>query len=447
MVGTGDIPANDGTEAGQPPNLPTPSSAAKCFPCSLRATRRAGRTARRTVRLVGPLAGLRCIIERRQHLLFHAHQDHSRFLASELLLLTASGRRLNSHGPHSARRQRRSRRPTLPTPVGAAPVDPARRLLRDGATAPASVAELSGLHGGHVDVGTTGGQYESPLPKLIGDLRRAYGEVTVRIREYRSETDVATAVRDGTVELGFGFLEPADSGEPTDRRDLDPHNLGTDELCVALPREIAEGLPDPLPFDQIHDLPVIAVTGGALGRVAVESALRRASRRTTLGVVTAHRQASVPLVAAGAGMAWVPRAVVDNAGESGVVARAMDPPLILPVGVMYRPGVLSPAARALLAAALWRRNQQDRARQHRCGRVQRPPARALIRWILFVIPAGQWATNVSAAGCWACLRAPNIVRRCSSMAEHQLPKLNTRVRFPSSAPRGVHPIEPVGFTY
>ena len=322
--------------------------------------------------------------------------------------------------------------------MGAAPVDPARRLLRDGATAPASVAELSGLHGGHVDVGTTGGQYESPLPKLIGDLRRAYGEVTVRIREYRSETDVATAVRDGTVELGFGFLEPADSGEPADRRDLDTHNVGTDELCVALPREIADGLPDPLPFDQIPDLPVIAVTGGALGRVAVESALRRASRRTTLGVVTAHRQASVPLVAAGAGMAWVPRAVVDNAGESGVVARAMDPPLILPVGVMYRPGVLSPAARALLAAALWRRNQQDRARQHRCGRVQRPPARALIRWILFVIPAGQWATNVSAAGCWACLRAPNIVRRCSSMAEHQLPKLNTRVRFPSS-PLSLHP--------
>src|ERR1700679_534385 len=29
---------------------------------------------------------------------------------------------------------------------------------------------------------------------------------------------------------------------------------------------------------------------------------------------------------------------------------------------------------------------------------------------------------------------PNQHRRCSSMAEHQLPKLNTRVRFPSSAP-------------
>ena len=30
---------------------------------------------------------------------------------------------------------------------------------------------------------------------------------------------------------------------------------------------------------------------------------------------------------------------------------------------------------------------------------------------------------------------PKQSRRCSSMAEHQLPKLNTRVRFPSSAPR------------
>jgi hypothetical protein len=29
---------------------------------------------------------------------------------------------------------------------------------------------------------------------------------------------------------------------------------------------------------------------------------------------------------------------------------------------------------------------------------------------------------------------PRQHRRCSSMAEHQLPKLNTRVRFPSSAP-------------
>ncbi len=45
----------------------------------------------------------------------------------------------------------------VPTPVGAALVKPARQLLRDVATAQASVAELSGLHGGHVDIGATAG--------------------------------------------------------------------------------------------------------------------------------------------------------------------------------------------------------------------------------------------------------------------------------------------------
>jgi hypothetical protein len=38
---------------------------------------------------------------------------------------------------------------------------------------------------------------------------------------------------------------------------------------------------------------------------------------------------------------------------------------------------------------------------------------------------------------------PKQHRRCSSMAEHQLPKLNTRVRFPSSAPLFGQGIQPV----
>ncbi|KXF49974.1 LysR family transcriptional regulator [Rhodococcus sp. SC4] len=248
----------------------------------------------------------------------------------------------------------------VPTAAGAALVDPARQLLRDVATAAASVAELSGLHGGHVDIGATAGAYDSPLPELIGGLRRDYPTVTVRLSEYLSESEVARAVRGGRVELGFGYLGPDDSDDLTEYRDLESHRLGTDELCVALPREIADTLPDPLPFERLPELPVIGVSSGALGRIAIEAALRHASRRTRLGVVTAHRQAAVPLVAAGAGMAWVTRAIADNAGEAGVVARAMEPPVRLTMGVVHRRGVLSPAARALLDAALRRRDRQDR---------------------------------------------------------------------------------------
>lgn len=245
----------------------------------------------------------------------------------------------------------------VPTPVGAALVDPARQLLRDVATAQASVAELSGLHGGHVDLGATAGPSESPLPELIGELRLAYPSVSVHLSEFESEADVARAVRDGSVELGFGYLDTADTAERTAFR-LESHQLQTDELCVALRQETADALPDPLPFELLPDLPVIAVTSGALGRVTIEAALRRASRRTKLGVVTAHRQAVVPLVAAGAGMAWTTASVVDNSGESGVVPRAMEPPVLVDLAIMHRPGVLSPAARALLETALrWRDRQ------------------------------------------------------------------------------------------
>ncbi|NKU54365.1 LysR family transcriptional regulator [Rhodococcus hoagii] len=68
----------------------------------------------------------------------------------------------------------------VPTAVGTALVAPARQLLRDVATAQASVAEFSGLHGGHVDIGTTAGLYESRVPALVGELRRTYRSVTVR---------------------------------------------------------------------------------------------------------------------------------------------------------------------------------------------------------------------------------------------------------------------------
>lgn len=248
----------------------------------------------------------------------------------------------------------------VPTPAGADLVKPARQLLRDMATAQASVAELSGLHGGHVDVGAMAGAHEALLPDLVGDLRRLYPGVTLRISEYESEAEIMRAVRDGRVELGFGYLEPDAGDNPVRPSGLEVHELTTDELCVCLPESVAAQLSDPLPFDGLPDLPVIGVTSGSQGRLVVETALRRASRRTKLGVVTAHRQSAIPLVAAGVGMCWTTKAQADNAGEPGVVSRSMDPPILLTMAVLHRPGVLAPAARALLEAAVRRRDMMDR---------------------------------------------------------------------------------------
>lgn len=240
----------------------------------------------------------------------------------------------------------------VPTPTGATLVEAARQMLRDLATARASVAELSGLHGGHIDIGATAVAFEATLPGLVGDLRRRYPTVTVRISDYNSESAVVAAVREGTVELGFGYLDADDESTIAETESLDVQILSTEELCIALPESVAVNLREPLPYGQLPDLPVIAVPSGAQARTTVEIALRSASRRTKLGVVTAHRQSAIPLVAAGVGMHWTTRLQVDNAGQPGVVALAMDPPILMTMAVLHRPGVLAPAARALLDSAL-----------------------------------------------------------------------------------------------
>lgn len=242
----------------------------------------------------------------------------------------------------------RAGRGLVPTAAGEELLKPARQLIRDLSTALASVGDLSGLHGGNLDLGATAAGYESSLLDMIGDLRKRFPKLTVRIREYRSESDVAHAVREGTVELGIGFLNPRDAKAPAFLNGLAFHTLATEELCVNLPVTIADAVGNPLPFDLLPDLPVIAVTNGALARKAVEAALRSAGRKTRLGVETAYLHAALPIVAAGDGMCWTTRAQAQTAAFPGVVSRAMDPPILLPLIVMHQQGQLAPAARAFL---------------------------------------------------------------------------------------------------
>jgi DNA-binding transcriptional LysR family regulator len=238
------------------------------------------------------------------------------------------------------------------TAAGTALIDPAQALLRDGKTVRATAAEHSGLPSGHIDIGTTAGAYESPLVHLVHSLRREQPQTTVRITEYRSEADIVRAVRVGAVELGFGYNDREGESAQRHRNGLRRHALGTTELCAVLPESTAAGLADPLQFAALPDLPVIAVSDGAQARSTVESALRRAGVRTRLSAVAAHRHATIPLVAAGAGICWTTVEQARNSAVPGVVSRRMDPPLRLSITMLHRRGALAPAARALHAAAL-----------------------------------------------------------------------------------------------
>lgn len=246
------------------------------------------------------------------------------------------------------------------TAAGEALVGPARQLIRDVATARASVAEVAGIRTGHLDIAAMGSPLEFILP-AVGDFRRHHPDVFIRIETPAMESDVLRQVRDGRSELGFlPFQDEAELRSETGRGRLEVTRLGIEHLKLVIPPGIGTDLPDPLPIGQLPDLPITAAPYGAHGRGAVEKALRRAGVHTRLGVVTAHRSTHCSLVLRGIGMAFSPEGQVDEAVRAGAVVRDLDPPVLLPYGLVRRAGHLSPSAAAFVDLAV--EQLRDRSR-------------------------------------------------------------------------------------
>jgi len=92
------------------------------------------------------------------------------------------------------------------TAAGEAFAEPARRALRDAATARAAVADVAGLAAGHLDLVCLPSLAADPVAALIGRFRRAHPAVTVRLAEPEDPAALGDRVRTGTSELGFAEL-------------------------------------------------------------------------------------------------------------------------------------------------------------------------------------------------------------------------------------------------
>ncbi|AKE88233.1 MULTISPECIES: LysR family transcriptional regulator [Rhodococcus] len=238
------------------------------------------------------------------------------------------------------------------TAAGEALIGPARQLIRDVATARASVAEVAGIRTGRLDIAAMGSPLEFILP-AVGAFRRRHPDVFISIETPAMESDILHQVREGRSELGFlPFQDEADIHSEAVRGRLELVQLGVERMKLVMPPGIGTALPDPLPIGQLPDLPTTAAPFGAQGRDAVEKALRRAGLHTRLGVVTAHRSTHCSLVLRGIGMAFSPEGQVNQAVRTGAVVRDLDPPILLPYGLVRRAGHLSPSAAAFFEMAV-----------------------------------------------------------------------------------------------
>ncbi|MFK0293249.1 LysR family transcriptional regulator [Streptomyces sp. NPDC090442] len=235
------------------------------------------------------------------------------------------------------------------TEAGQALIEPARAAVRSLATARASVAAVRELRTGRLDVASMPSQAVEPLTTMV----RAFGErhpgVCVAIRAAFTAEDVVERVRTGAAEVGLLAV----SG-PLPDRDVVVHPLGEQRFVLVAPGGDSDG---PFAGQSVVDGAELAgqrliVGQQGTGMRAYVDGLRERGIEFVVAAETEHRVSVLPLVLAGVGVAVLAESWRGLAERAGARVLDIEPRAVLRTGLVSRRGVLSPAARAFVQAAL-----------------------------------------------------------------------------------------------
>jgi DNA-binding transcriptional LysR family regulator len=225
-------------------------------------------------------------------------------------------------------------------------VGPARQALRDAAAARAAVAQVMGLDGGHRDRVCVATLAVAPVAPLVGRFRVDHPGITVRLTEPEDVDAVAQGVRTGASEIGFTEL-------PLALPDLETQELDRHDFVAVVPRTAANHgrARKRLSLRALSKMPLITTPAGTSTRRQIDDAFAAEGLVPEIAVETDHREAIVALVEAGAGAAIVPRPIASGPMAGEVHVLEISPPMSRRIGLVHRPGVLSPAAAAFVALA------------------------------------------------------------------------------------------------
>jgi DNA-binding transcriptional LysR family regulator len=230
------------------------------------------------------------------------------------------------------------------TPAGEALIGPARQALRDIETGRAAVAAVIGLESGSLTLGCLPTLAVDPMAGLIGRFRQAHPGIRIDLAAPEDTADLLDLLRSGRCELGIAGTDDRPS-------DLQGQVVAEQLLLAILP----PGSPvpaGPRALGGLEDMPLVATPQGTSSRQLLEEGFAETGAMPSVAVVTAQRDAILPLVLAGAGAALVPEALAEVAALLGAAVVRPDPPITRQVSVLHRPGPLAPAAQRFLGLAV-----------------------------------------------------------------------------------------------
>jgi LysR family transcriptional regulator, transcription activator of glutamate synthase operon len=232
------------------------------------------------------------------------------------------------------------------TEAGELLVAHARRMLAELDDARAELQQLTGLVSGRVTIGLTTTPGPLDLVRLLADFHARVPQVELAVREDLS-TVLAQQLRDDALDLAFLSVI-----EERDRRGLELVELADELLVLALPdgHRLAERAR--LRIADLHGEELIAFPAGATIRDAVQRAARAAGFEPRIAFETREVSRMRALVAAGLGVAVLPRSDAEAPGPPVRIVALRAPTLSHRISLCWRTGKRhAPAARALLEQA------------------------------------------------------------------------------------------------
>ena len=204
------------------------------------------------------------------------------------------------------------------------------------------MASVTGLVTGSLSLGSLPTLAADPLAGLVGRFRTGHPGVLVDLAAPEDTADLAELLQSGQCELGLAEGASLPAG-------LTTHELTRQRLLVILPPGTVR--PSRLAVAELGSVPFIAAPPGTSSRRLLDEALTGAGLSPRIAVVTAQREAILPLVLAGAGAALLPEPLAQVAARLGAVVSDPHPPITRSIVLAHRPGPLAPAARRFLELA------------------------------------------------------------------------------------------------
>jgi DNA-binding transcriptional LysR family regulator len=229
------------------------------------------------------------------------------------------------------------------TDAGAMLQGHAERLLDAERDARLAVREVVGLERGRLSVWTLPTPGQSLLPGVLAAFRREHPGIEITVHETVPARAVGEAVAAGRADVGLVHLPCLVPG-------LTERVLFTEELVLVVPtgHHLAAG--DPPPLAALAGEDFVWVPEGSTGEHPIYAACLAAGFAPRIACVSGSAQGMQALVAAGLGIALLPRLALHPPEGATVVELAAPRPTRTLAAVWRKgDGQLTHAARALLA--------------------------------------------------------------------------------------------------